>query len=120
MVFEKDHTLIGGFTTSTAMLRRLTPNEITALENNGCSAEKWTWIKVSPQIDDNVYISNVTSTIQDYRIEDNVVIHDIHLLAAEANAQFDNGVRVSELNEAGGREVTLFNELNAQIALPCG
>jgi len=68
------------------------------------------------QIGDNVLISNVGSAISDYVIEDDVVIEDISLLLAEPDARYGSGVKVSALNEAGGREVTLFEDLTAQIA----
>ena len=56
------------------------------------------------------------TSIQNYIIEDNVIIQDVFLLKADQNSKYGNGIKVSVLNEAGGREVVLFDELNAQIA----
>ena len=67
-------------------------------------------------IGNNVYISSIGSSIQNYIIEDNVIIQDVFLLKADQNSKYGNGIKVSVLNEAGGREVVLFDELNAQIA----
>ncbi len=67
-------------------------------------------------VGDNVLIDRIGSAIINYHIEDNVIIEDVFMLRAESGAQFGAGVRVSVLNEAGGREVILFDDLNAQIA----
>ena len=68
------------------------------------------------QIGDDVFISNIGSSISNYVIEDGVVIEDVFLLLAEPDAHYGAGVQVSALNEAGGREVILFEDLTAQIA----
>jgi hypothetical protein len=67
-------------------------------------------------IGDDVLIDTVRSAIINYKIDDSVLIEDVFLLRADENATFGNGVRVSVLNEAGGREVVLTNELNSQLA----
>ncbi len=67
-------------------------------------------------VGDNVLIDRIGSAIINYHISDDVLIEDVFLLRAESGAQFGAGVRVSVLNEAGGREVILFDALNAQIA----
>jgi len=67
-------------------------------------------------IGDDVLIDHIGSAIVNYHIEKNVFIENTFLLSAEKGAQFGNGVKVSILNEAGGRDVTLFNDLNAQVA----
>ena len=67
-------------------------------------------------IGDNVFISDVGSCIQNYTIGNNVIIQDVFALIARPGAQFGEGVQVSVLNEAGGRDVTLTTELTAQIA----
>jgi carbonic anhydrase/acetyltransferase-like protein (isoleucine patch superfamily) len=67
-------------------------------------------------IGNNVFIANVGSFIGNYDIEDDVVIEDVSVMVSEATAQFGNGEEVNVLNETGGRSVTLFEELNAQIA----
>ena len=67
-------------------------------------------------IGDNVYISNVTNHIANYVIEDDCIIDHIDLLALEGTTSFGNGIKAVVINEAGGREVTIFDHLTAQIA----
>jgi NDP-sugar pyrophosphorylase family protein len=68
------------------------------------------------RIGKNVLIRNVRIPVGNYRIEDNVVIEDVSQLVCGEHAEFGNGVQVKALNEAGGREVTLYPELSAQLA----
>ena len=61
-------------------------------------------------------IANIGVRLAHYRIGDRVTIEDVGLLETRPGAAFGNGVRIEVLNEAGGREVILFNELSAQFA----
>jgi hypothetical protein len=67
-------------------------------------------------IGNNVYISNVANHIANYVIEDDCIIDHIDLLAVEGQTTFGNGIKAIVINEAGGREVTIFDGLTAQIA----
>jgi hypothetical protein len=67
-------------------------------------------------IGDNVYISAVRNYIANYVIEDGAVIDNIDLLAVEGESAFGNGMKVSVVNEAGGREVPIYDHLSAQVA----
>ncbi len=67
-------------------------------------------------IGDGVRIAKIHSHIAGYSIGDGASIEDVGVLETSAGATFGNGVEVEALNEAGGREVTLFNELSAQFA----
>ena len=67
-------------------------------------------------IGDNVYISQVRNCIANYVIEEDVVIENIDLLAVEGLSSFGNGVEVSVVNEAGGREISIYDGLSAQKA----
>ena len=67
-------------------------------------------------IGDNVYIANIGSVIRNYVIEDGVIIEDASSMITVEDATFGNGVPIEVLNETGGREVTLFNEMSAQVA----
>jgi NDP-sugar pyrophosphorylase family protein len=67
-------------------------------------------------IGDNVYISAVRNYIANYVIEDDAVIDNIDLLAVEGESTFGNGTKVSVVNEAGGREVPIYDHLSAQTA----
>ena len=64
----------------------------------------------------DVRIANVGVHIANYDIADNVVIEDIGIMESTPGASFGNGVEIEVLNEAGGREVILFDELSAQFA----
>lgn len=67
-------------------------------------------------IGNNVYISRVKSYIANYVIEEDTVIENIDLLAVEGPSSFGNGVEVSVVNEAGGREISIYDGLSAQKA----
>jgi hypothetical protein len=67
-------------------------------------------------IGNNVYIARVRNYIANYIIEDDVVIDNIELLAAEGQSTFGNGVEVSVVNEAGGREIPIYDNLSAHTA----
>jgi hypothetical protein len=67
------------------------------------------------KIGKNAYINNVGS-IANYVIEDDVVIDNVDLLVVEGESAFGNGTEVSVLNEAGGREIPIYDHLTAQIA----
>ena len=67
-------------------------------------------------IGNNVYISRVRNYIANYVIEDDAVIDHIELLAVEGQSSFGNGVQVAVVNEAGGREIPIYDNLSAQTA----
>ena len=110
--------------------RPLNNQEIKTLQRNGCIAFAWSQIEVAEpfvvnniknscfggwvRIGRNVCINN--AYIDNYDIGDEVYIRDVESLIADPESTFGNGVKVSVLNEAGGREVPLYNGLTAQIA----
>ena len=67
-------------------------------------------------VGDNVFISNVGGTIINYDIADGVRIENVGNIICDGKGNFGNGVEVKTLNEAGGREVIIFNTLSAQFA----
>lgn len=67
-------------------------------------------------IADNTRIANVAVHIADYDIAENVCIENVAVMQTNPSATFGNGVEVEVLNEAGGREVTLFDHLSVQFA----
>ncbi len=67
-------------------------------------------------IGNNVLIENVANYIANYRIEEHCRIQNIQTLEVTGKSRFGNGTEVSVLNETGGREVPIFNELSAQLA----
>ena len=67
-------------------------------------------------IGDNVYISRVKNYIANYVIEADAVIDNIDLLAVEGESGFGNGTEVAVVNEAGGREIPIYDHLSAHTA----
>jgi hypothetical protein len=94
-VFEKEVSFFGGVSKSTGISHATIHN---------CT------------IGDNVYISRVRNYIANYVIEDDVVIDNVELLAVEGESSFGNGVQVAVVNEAGGREIPIYDNLSAQMA----
>ncbi|MHC4203376.1 MAG: DUF4954 family protein [Planctomycetota bacterium] len=94
-VFEKQVSFFGGVTR---------PAGISEATIHNCT------------IGDNVYISRVRNYIANYHIEDDVVIENVELLAVEGDSSFGNGVEVAVVNEAGGREIPIYDNLSAHIA----
>jgi hypothetical protein len=94
-VFEKDVSFFGGVTK---------PAGISSATIHNCI------------IGNNVYIDQVRNYIANYIIEDDVVIDNIDLLATEGQSSFGNGTEVIAVNEAGGREIPIYNQLSAHTA----
>jgi len=67
-------------------------------------------------IGNNVYINQVRSCIANYVIEDDAVIENVDLLAVEGESSFGNGTEVAVVNEAGGREIPIYDRLSAHTA----
>ncbi len=67
------------------------------------------------RIGTNVKISNV-GWIADYEIKDDVIIEAVGEISMSGESKFGNGCVLDILNEGGGRELTLFNDLTSQIA----
>jgi len=67
-------------------------------------------------IGNNVYINQVKSYIANYTISDDVVIENIDLMAVDNRSSFGNGIDITAINEAGGREIPIYDHLSAQLA----
>jgi len=67
-------------------------------------------------VGDDTRIANVGLHIANYDIGQGVCIENVATIQTNPGATFGNGVEVSVLNEAGGREVILFDRLSAQFA----
>ncbi|MDR2938653.1 MAG: DUF4954 family protein [Prevotellaceae bacterium] len=68
------------------------------------------------EIRNNVYINNIRSSIANYIVDEDSVIENVDILVTEEKCSFGNGIRVNVINEMGGREVPIYNELSAQVA----
>jgi hypothetical protein len=67
-------------------------------------------------IGNNVYINQVRNYIANYVIEDDVIIENIDLLTVNGETSFGNGTEVAVVNEAGGREIPIYDHLSAHTA----
>ncbi|MBN2279214.1 MAG: DUF4954 family protein [Candidatus Marinimicrobia bacterium] len=67
-------------------------------------------------VHDNVLINKISNYIANYEIEENAIINNVGILAVNTVSSFGNGTMVQVLNEAGGREVMIYEEMTAQIA----
>jgi len=67
-------------------------------------------------VGERVLIRNVARHIANYDIEEGVIIEDLRILTVEGRSSFGNGVRVSVINEAGGREIPIYNHLSSHLA----
>lgn len=67
-------------------------------------------------IGNNVYIDQVRSYIANYVIEDDVLIENVDLLAVDGKSSFGNDTEIAVVNEAGGREIPIYDHLSAQMA----
>ena len=61
-------------------------------------------------------IANIGVHLANYNIGDNVAIGNIGTMHTNPGATFGNGVEVDVVNEAGGREVMIFDQLDVQMA----
>lgn len=64
----------------------------------------------------DVRIARVGVRIANYAIGDGAVVEDVGLVETRCGATFGNGVRIPVLNEGGGRQIVIFNELSSQFA----
>lgn len=67
-------------------------------------------------IEDDVYINGIGVQIANYIINKKTIIENIGSLVATRNSTFGNGVNAQVLNEDGGREVPIYNELSSHTA----
>ncbi|MCQ2130460.1 MAG: DUF4954 family protein [Bacteroidales bacterium] len=68
------------------------------------------------EIGDDCLVSEVHNYIANYRIGNNAFIENVGKIVTEYDSTFGNGVRVSVLNETGGREVTIYDRLSSHQA----
>src|SRR4030042_1476488 len=94
-VFDKEVSFFGGVTK---------PTGISHATIHNCT------------IGDNAFICAVRNYIANYIIEDEAVIDNIDLLAVGGESSFGNGTKGCGVNEAGGREVPIYDRLSAHTA----
>ncbi len=67
-------------------------------------------------IGDHVYISQICNYIANYDIEDHVILENIESCLVDGETTFGNGIKVSTLDETGGRGVLIYDKLSAHLA----
>lgn len=67
-------------------------------------------------IGDRCCIRNVRRFIANYDIGDDCFVEDVGVMSVDCRSSFGNGVKVSVLDETGGREVTIFDRLSSHLA----
>lgn len=66
-------------------------------------------------IGDNVFVASV-QFLSRYRVESGAVVRNVGTIAISGKTTFGNGVEISVMNEAGGREVIIYDRLTSQVA----
>ena len=67
-------------------------------------------------IGNNVFIDKVHNYIANYEICDEAFIENTNIIFVDGKTSFGNGLKVPVMNETGGREIPIFNELSAPLA----
>ena len=67
-------------------------------------------------IGDDCCVENIKNYIANYDIADNCFIENVDIILCDGPSSFGNGVEVAVLNETGGREVTIHDQLTAHEA----
>lgn len=111
--------------------RKLTADECTRLQAQGCTAETWETIEVSADFDSGAVrncgfrgrvrigagarLRNV-GRIAGCDIGAGAVVEETSIVEATGRSSFGSGIPVAAVNEAGGREIPLFTGLTSQLA----
>lgn len=68
------------------------------------------------EIGDDCHLWNIHNYIANYRIGRNTCIENVNAILVDGRTTFGNGVRVSVMNEGGGREIPIYDHLSASLA----
>lgn len=68
------------------------------------------------KIGDDVLIDHIHCYMANYRIGNDCFIQNVNLIVVDKKNSFGNGIEVPVLNETGGREVAIFDNLSAHLA----
>lgn len=67
-------------------------------------------------VGNDVFIGNIKNYVANYTIADDVFIQNVDALYVDGETSFGNGVKVSVLNENGGRAIPMFDNMSAHLA----
>lgn len=114
--------------------RKLSEKQRTALQTQGCCAENWDDIEVAPEFDTaTVHATRFAGRVRlggqvrlygvgllkNYSVGRGACIENTAVVECRTPSAFGNGTVVRPVNEAGGREVTIYCGLTAQTAYLC-
>ena len=68
------------------------------------------------EVGDDAHLYNIHNYIANYRIGSHTCIENVNSIVVDRKTTFGNGVRVPVMNEGGGREIPIFDELSASLA----
>ena len=68
------------------------------------------------EVGDDAHLYNIHNYIANYTIGAHTCIENVNAILVDRRTTFGNGVRVPVMNEGGGREIPIFNELSASLA----
>ena len=68
------------------------------------------------EVGDNVLIQNINGYIANYNIHANTYIEDCNTIVVDGSTSFGNGVKVAVLDETGGREVIIHDNMSSHFA----
>ena len=68
------------------------------------------------EVGNDAHLYNIHNYIANYHIGNNTCIENVNAILVDRRSTFGNGVRVPVMNEGGGREIPIFNELSASLA----
>lgn len=68
------------------------------------------------EVGDEVRLYNIHNYIANYKIGNHTCIENVNAILVDGVTTFGNGVRVPVMNEGGGREIPMFNNLSASLA----
>jgi len=67
-------------------------------------------------IENDVFIDKIHNYIANYTIGEGSYIENVNILLVDGETTFGNGVKVPVMNEGGGREIPIFDQLSAPLA----
>jgi len=67
-------------------------------------------------VENNVFIDKIHNYIANYIIGEGSYIENVDLILVDGLSSFGNGIQIPIMNEAGGREIPIFDHLSAPMA----
>ncbi|SMO62394.1 protein of unknown function [Saccharicrinis carchari] len=67
-------------------------------------------------VNDQCFIKNIGTSVSNYFVGEGAIIQNVATLIVEGESSFGNGIEVAAINEGGGREVLMYDELSVHTA----